>query len=94
MAKLKWGTHIEPVSANTVQLVDYEARTIAKIDPEKGQRFAIDKRDERNKLYGMNSKQTRPLRTVLTLPSEGNTLSRNCQTLFINPHGLEAPSEI
>ena len=43
MAKLKLGTHIEPVSANSVQLVDYEPRTIAKIDPEKGQRFAIGK---------------------------------------------------
>jgi len=41
----------------------------------------------------MNLKNTHPLRTVLTLPSEGNSLTRNCQTLLINPHGLEAPSE-
>lgn len=48
MAKLKWGTHIEPVSADTVQLVDYEARTVAKIDPEKGQRFALGKGETEN----------------------------------------------
>jgi len=38
----------------------------------------------------MNLKNKHPLRTVLTLPSEGNSLSRNYQTLFKNPDGLEA----